>query len=301
MALPTIPSTQVVYTMSHHNAPAARCASGGTLCFETLDCFGGQITSPDQRLGGLDWDHINPATGPLYVEGARPGDVLRVEILDIALADHGVMTDAPNEGVIGAVLTEESTRLLPIREGRAILNERLSFPLRPMIGVIGTAPAEGPVPTGTPGPHGGNMDCKRIGTGAVLYLPVAVEGALLAMGDLHAAMGDGEVVVCGVEIAGRVTVRVTVLRDCPLPTPFLVTEEAFMTISSASALHDAAADATLRMREFLFRQMGLEEHDAGMVLSVAGDVRVCQMVDPQVTCRMEVPRTVADAYGYAFP
>ena len=75
MALPTIPSTQVVYTMSPHNAPAARCASGGTLCFETLDCFGGQITSPDQRLGGLDWDHINPATGPLYVEGARPGDV----------------------------------------------------------------------------------------------------------------------------------------------------------------------------------------------------------------------------------
>ena len=125
MALPTIPSTQVVYTMSPHNAPAARCASGGTLCFETLDCFGGQITSPDQRLGGLDWDHINPATGPLYVEGARPGDVLRVEILDIALADHGVMTDAPNEGVIGAVLTEESTRLLPIREGRAVLNEKL--------------------------------------------------------------------------------------------------------------------------------------------------------------------------------
>ena len=108
-------------------------------------------------------------------------------------------------------------------------------------------------------------------------------------------------VVCGVEIAGRVTVRVTVLRDYPLPTPFLVTERAFMTISSASALHDAAADATLRMREFLFRQVGLEEHDAGMVLSVAGDVRVCQMVDPQVTCRMEVPRTVADAYGYAFP
>lgn len=301
MAMPIIPSAQVIYTMSPHNAPAARCASGDVLCFETLDCFGGQITSPDQRLGGLDWDHINPATGPLWVEGAQPGDVLKVEILDIALADHGVMTDAPNEGVIGAVLTEESTRLLPIREDRAILNEKLSFPIHPMIGVIGTAPADGAVPTGTPGPHGGNMDCKRIGIGSILYLPVAVEGALLAMGDLHAAMGDGEVVVCGVEIAGRVTVRVTALRNCPLPTPFLVTPDAFMTISSAPALHAAAADATLRMRDFLFRQVGLEEHDAGMVLSVAGDVRVCQMVDPQVTCRMEVPRAVTDSYGYSFP
>ena len=131
MALLTIPRTQVVYAMSLHNAPAARCASGDTLCFETLDCFGGQITSPDQRLGGLDWDHINPATGPLYVEGARPGDVLRVEILDIALADHGVMTDAPNEGVIGAMLTEESTRLRPRRAGRAGGHATLSGRRRP--------------------------------------------------------------------------------------------------------------------------------------------------------------------------
>lgn len=296
-----ISSRQVIYAMSPDNPPAARVESGATVRFETLDCFGGQITCPEQRLGGLDWDHINPATGPLYVEGARPGDVLKVEILDIALDDHGVMTDAPNEGVIGAVLTQESTRLIPIQDGQAVFNERISFPIQPMIGVIGTAPAAGAVPTGTPGAHGGNMDCKRIGVGATLYLPVAVEGALLAMGDLHAVMGDGEVVVCGVEIAGRVTVRVTALHDCPLPTPFLATEMAFMTISSGDTLESAASDATLRMRTVLIDQVGMEEHEAGMLLSVTGDVRVCQMVDPQVTCRMEVPMAVAAAYGYQFP
>ena len=296
-----ISSGQVIYAMSPDNPPAARVENGATVCFETLDCFGGQITCPDQRLGGLDWDHINPATGPLYIEGARPGDVLKVEILDIALADHGVMTDAPNEGVIGAVLTQESTKFIPIRDGQAVFNERLSFPIQPMIGVIGTAPAVGSIPTGTPGPHGGNMDCKRIGAGTALYLPVAVEGALLAMGDLHAVMGDGEVVVCGVEIAGRVTVRVTALHGCPLPTPFLTTETAFMTISSGDTLESAAADATLRMRTVLMDQVGMEEHEAGMLLSVAGDVRWCQMVDPQVTCRMEVPMTVAAAYGCRFP
>ena len=296
-----ISSGQVIYAMSPDNPPAARVENGATVCFETLDCFGGQITCPDQRLGGLDWDHINPATGPLYIDGARPGDVLKVEILDIALADHGVMTDAPNEGVIGAVLTQESTKIIPIQNGQAVFNERLFFPIQPMIGVIGTAPAAGAIPTGTPGAHGGNMDCKRIGVGATLYLPVAAEGALLAMGDLHAVMGDGEVVVCGVEIAGRVTVRVTALHDCPLPTPFLATEMAFMTISSGDTLESAAADATLRMRTLLIDQVGMEEHEAGMLLSVTGDVRVCQMVDPQVTCRMEVPMAVAAAYGYRLP
>ena len=288
-----ISSGQVIYAMSPDNPPAARVENGATVCFETLDCFGGQITCPDQRLGGLDWDHINPATGPLYIEGARPGDVLKVEILDIALADHGVMTDAPNEGVIGAVLTQESTKIIPIQNGQAVFNERLFFPIQPMIGVIGTAPAAGAIPTGTPGAHGGNMDCKRIGVGATLYL--------LAMGDLHAVMGDGEVVVCGVEIAGRVTVRVTALHDCSLSTPFLATEMAFMTISSGDTLESAAADATLRMRTILIDQVGMEEHEAGMLLSVAGDVRVCQMVDPQVTCRMEVPMAVAAAYGYRLP
>ena len=117
-----ISSGQVIYAMSPDNPPAARVENGATVCFETLDCFGGQITCPDQRLGGLDWDHINPATGPLYIEGARPGDVLKVEILDIALADHGVMTDAPNEGVIGAVLTQESTKIIPIQNGQAVFN-----------------------------------------------------------------------------------------------------------------------------------------------------------------------------------
>ena len=297
-----IPRTQTVYSMSAGHSPVARASSGETVIFETQDCFGGQITREEQLLGGIDWGQINPATGPLFVEGAQPGDLLKVTIVDIRTASQGVMTAATGEGAVGCKLSCDRTRIIPVRDGCVHFSDQLVLEAAPMIGVIGTAPAQGQeIPTGTPDRHGGNMDNTRICKGAVLYFPVNVEGALLAMGDLHAAMGDGEVVVCGVEIAGRVTVRVTVLRDCPLPTPFLVTERAFMTISSASALHDAAADATLRMREFLFRQVGLEEHDAGMVLSVAGDVRVCQMVDPQVTCRMEVPRTVADAYGYAFP
>lgn len=293
-------SESVVYSMSPHHTPAGTVKSGNTAVFETQDCFGGQIGEESRHMGSIDWNNINPATGPLYVEDAAPGDVLKVEVRKIELTGHATVCDAPNEGIIGLRLSDESTKIIPIRDGMAVFNDRLSFPIAPMIGVIGTAPADDEIPTGTPGLHGGNMDCNRIGEGTTLYLPVNVPGALLAMGDLHAVMGDGEVVVCGAEISGAVTVRVTVLKGCDYPTPFLVTPEDFMTIYSDDTLDAAAVGATLRMRDFLIRDVGMESHEAGMALSLAGNVRICQAVDPQKTCRMEVPRCFADRYRYAF-
>ncbi|MBQ4552210.1 MAG: acetamidase/formamidase family protein, partial [Clostridia bacterium] len=194
----------------------------------------------------------------------------------------------------------EVTKILPIENGCAKFNDKLSFALQPMIGVIGTAPVGEGIPTGTPGAHGGNMDCTRISTGTTLYLPVNVDGALLAMGDMHAVMGDGEVGVCGVEIAGAITVRVSVLKDCALPTPFLLTPDLAIAISSAKTADQAADDATLAMHSFLTGELGMDGHDAGMLLSIAGNLRVCQVVDPEKTFRMELPRSVTKAYGYQF-
>lgn len=296
----TIHTGTKVHKMARDNTPAAFAKSGDTIRFETLDCFGGQVTSEDQRLGGLDWSCINPATGPLFIEGAMPGDVLKVEILSIELDDHGVMVDGPGEGVMGDLLKDEATKILSIENGMAKFSDKLSFPLCPMIGVIGTAPAGESIDTGTPGAHGGNMDCTRIGAGATLYLPVNVEGALLAMGDLHAVMGDGEVGVCGVEIAGTVTVRVTALKECALPTPFLINAETAMTIYSAKTVDEACTGATLAMHTFLMQELGMSDHEAGMLLSVAGNLCICQIVDPEKTCRMELPRTVTKAYHYEF-
>ena len=296
----TIHTDTKIHKMSKDNPPVATAKSGDTVCFETLDCFGCQLKSEDQLLGGLDWSNINPATGPLFVEGAEPGDVLKVEILKIELDKQGVMVDGPGSGVTGVAVSSESTKILPVSDGVVKFNEKLSFPICPMIGVIGTAPAEEGVDTGTPGPHGGNMDCTRIGEGATLYLPVNVEGALLAMGDLHALMGDGEVEVCGVEIAGAVTVRVTVLKNCALPTPFLVNKEAAMAIFSAESLDDAAVGATMSMHSFLMKELHMNEHEAGMLLSVVGNLRICQIVDPEKTCRMELPLSIMETYGYHF-
>lgn len=296
----TIQTCTKVHVMDKANAPAAYAKDGETVIFETLDCFGGQLTSEEQKMGGFDWSNINPATGPLYVEGAKTGDVLKVEILSIELDDHGVMLHSAGERVTGRSVTGEAVKILPVKNGYAKFNDKLSFTLAPMIGVIGTAPAGEGIPTGTPGAHGGNMDCKRIGAGTTLYLPVNVDGALLAMGDMHAVMGDGEVGVCGVEIAGKITVRVSVLKACGLPTPFLLTDDLVMTICSAKTADEAADQATLAMHRFLAQEVGMDAHEAGMLLSIAGDLRVCQVVDPEKTFRMELPRSVTKAYGYQF-
>jgi len=289
-----------IHKMSRDNAPVAYAKSGDTVRFETLDCFGCQIQNESQLLGKLDWSNINPATGPLFIEDAQPGDVLKVEILNIELDDHGVMVDGPGNGVTGRAVTEETTKILPVADGLVHFNDKLSFPVDPMIGVIGTAPAGEGIDTGTPGAHGGNMDCTRIGTGATLYLPVNTPGALLAMGDLHARMGDGEVEVCGVEIAGAVTVKVTVVKNCGLPTPFLVNSEIAAAIYSAETLDDASIGATMAMHGFLMKELGMNAHEAGMLLSVAGDLRICQIVDPEKTCRMEIPVSILKAYRYTF-
>ncbi len=296
----TIRTDTKIHKMAQNNAPVAYAKSGDTVRFETLDCFGGQIQSEKQLLGGLDWSCINPATGPLFIEGAMPGDVLKVEILEIELDDHGVMVDSPGEGVTGCAVTEESTKIFPVYDGMVYFNDKLAFPIEPMIGVIGTAAAGEGIDTGTPGPHGGNMDCTRIGAGATLYLPVNTEGALLAMGDLHAKMGDGEVEVCGVEIAGAVTVKITVLNNCGLPTPFLVNQEVAAAIYSAETVDEACVGATMAMHSFLMKELRMNEHDAGMLLSVTGNLRICQIVDPEKTCRMEIPLSVPNAYQYFF-
>ncbi len=296
-----IPREKVVYAMDKNNHPVAKIHSGETLIFETQDCFGGQIVTPQDKMGALDWSRINPATGPVYVEGAEKGDTLKVEILKINLASQAATVEAPGEGITGLNATEESTKILKVNGDKLIFNDKLSLPVKPMIGVIGTAPEGEAVATGTPEAHGGNMDCKRIGENATLYLPVNVDGALLAMGDLHAVMGDGEVCVCGAEIAGEVTVKVSVVKGRPLPLPFLADEKDAMSIYSSPSLDTAARGATLAMRSFLTDRVGMEDYEAGMLLSLMGDLSICQAVDPNKTCRMELPVYLIEKMGYEFP
>jgi amidase len=298
ISIAKISKEKTILMFSSSNPPVQTTTSGSTITFETCDCFSNLIQREDQPFSSVGWDQINPATGPLFVNEAVQGDILKVEILKISIADHGVMTVAPRLGVLGDTIEEEKTKIIRIENGKALFNERIEIPVRPMIGVIGTSPATEEIPTGTPGQHGGNMDCKRIAEGATLYLPVHVPGALLSMGDLHAVMGDGEVIICGLEVAGEITVRVSVIKDKILPLPLLKEGEHLMAIASAETLDLAAKQATKQMHHFLTNELGMEFNEAGMLLSLVGDLRICQVVDPLMTARMELPLSVLADYHY---
>ena len=297
----TLSTDHVIYEFSPHNSPAAEADSGEIVRFETMDCFSNQVHSEDQNWDSVDWAAINPATGPLFVRGAEPGDTLKVEILSIELGPQAVIMEFPGSGVTGCMVDHIQARVLPIKGDTAVFSDDLVLPLNPMIGSIGTAPAEESISTEIPASHGGNMDCTKIGVGTTLYLPVNVPGALLAMGDIHALMGDGEVCVSGAEIRGAITVRVTALKNARLPLPFLVNETLCAAIGSSPTLQDAATAATMAMREFLVNTANLDPHSAATLLSLTGDLRICQVVNPQKTCRMELPRQVVDKFLGQFP
>jgi len=292
-----IKDDQVVYALSPDNRPVLEVEPGEQVIFETKDCFSNQIRTENDLFASVGWATINPATGPLAVKGARPGDVLAVDVVDIEVAEQGVMVAVPGLGALGHLIQDSETKIIPIRQGQAVFNDKVRLPVVPMIGVIGTAPEKEAVPCGTPGPHGGNMDTRHIGKGARLYLPVFVPGANLCLGDLHAVMGDGEVVVCGVEIPGRVTVRVDLLGGRQLLSPMLETADAIYTIASAADLDEAAQMALENMLDFVRSRTGLSLNEAGMLLSIVAHLEISQVVDPLKTARMRLPKTVAAAYG----
>ena len=222
-----------VFAFDGDSEPALSVRAGASVRLETADCFDGQVQAQDDVLDALDWDRVNPATGPVYVEGARPGDVLSVLVESVDFGHQGVMAVAQGFGVLSEAFPEQLHRIVPIEDGTARIADGVAVPLRPMIGVIGVAPAGAPVSTASPGRHGGNLDTRLITVGTTVYLPVAHEGALFAAGDLHAAMGDGEICGTGVEVSGSIAVRVDVRSDLRIEEPVLETRDLVVTIASA--------------------------------------------------------------------
>ena len=279
--------------------PVLKVPSGETVRIRTKDCFGNQLQGPEDQLSEIDWEAINPATGPIYVEGAVAGGTLKVHIDNIELDAQTSSCTGKDEGVCGDRFSDWATHFCKVEDGMVVWDERLSIPLAPMIGVIGVAPEGEPVNCGTPGKHGGNMDNTAIAAGATLYFPVAVDGALFGCGDMHAVMGDGEVSVSGAEVAGYATVTLTALPELSVPNPLIENETHFGIIVSAESLDKAAELAVQQMVDLLASRTNESEADLVMLLSLVADVRVCQMVDPEKTVRFMVPKYVLDAIGFS--
>lgn len=279
----------IIYEFNKENTPIKTVKSGTTIRIETYDCFQNQIQTADTEVSTIDWDKINPATGPIYVEDAMPGDVLKVKINKIEIGEQGVMVVGPELGIMGHRIEKMASKILPIKNDKILFND-LELPLNKMIGVIGVAPEADGVNCGTPGAHGGNMDNKMVEEGAILYFPIFAEGALFSLGDFHAAMGDGEVSVSGIEVPGAATVTLEVIKGEKLAHPMLENDQVFTQIASAETLDEAIKIATCEMVERITQKSDLSISEVTMLMSAVGQAEICQIVDPLMTARFVVPK-----------
>lgn len=283
----------IIYEFNKNNPPVKSVDSGTTLTIEAYDCFQNQIQSAETEVGAIDWDKINPATGPIYVNGAMPGDILKVEIQKIKIGDQGVMVVGPELGIMGDSIEKMESKILPIKNDKVIF-DNIEIPVNKMIGVIGVAPENEGVNCGTPGEHGGNMDNKMVKEGATLYFPVFAEGALFGLGDMHGAMGDGEISVSGVEVPGEVTLKLDVIKGETIRHPMLENDEVFTQIVSAKTLDEAAKLAASEMVERIVEKSGKPLSEITMLMSAVGQSEICQIVDPLMTARFVVPKWVLE-------
>ena len=275
-------------------APVLEVESGEVVELEAADASGGQLSAASSAsdVAALDFTRVNPVTGPVFVRGAQPGDVLAVEILELRPHDWGWTAIIPGFGLLADEFPEPWLRVSQVEASRGAVRfgEHVTLPFSPFPGTIGVAPAE-------PGQHsvvpprrwGGNMDIKHLRPGTTLLLPVGVEGALFSLGDTHAAMGDAEVCGTAVECAMDVAVRLEVRRDISLHYPqyhvpagqLAQTEQSSYHVCTGigPALLEAARDATRAMIEHIVAERGLAREEAYAVASVAVDLRIHEVVD----------------------
>ena len=217
--------------------------------------------------------------------------MLVVDIYDIQVADEGTIATDDHCGPLFET-TGYRTKKIPIVDGFALFNE-VKIPVRPMIGVIGCAPDGEDVIDGFVGDHGGNMDNKLIRKGARLYFPVRVPGALLQMGDVHAAMGDAELCGTGIEIPAEITVRVSLVKSFELNWPVLETDDKWYVNANAQEYNEALVSASKEMQRLLVDVTGWDGVEAYMYLSVAGDVEInqgCKPCEVQLSLRLGIPK-----------
>ena len=306
-----------IHAHRHHfgwdnaNPPVVEVAPGATIAFEIAEASGGQLgrNSTVDDVGRLDFGKVNPVTGPVYVDGAEPGDALKVTVRAFEPSGWGWTANIPGFGLLADQFTEpalHSWTYDPVGMGPAMYGAGGRVPLKPFAGTIGLAPAE-------PGLHsivpprrvGGNMDVRDLSAGAELYLPVEVKGALFSVGDTHAAQGDGE--VCGTAIESPMTVVLSfdLVKGASLRFPRFTTSGPVsrhfdgkgyeVTTGIGPDLFQAARDAVSAMIDLLAARHGMRPVDAYMLCSVCADLRISEIVDqPNWVVSYYFPRIVLE-------
>ena len=290
----------VHYAWDRDLAPALELDGAGTVELDLLDSGSGQFdaSSTHTSLGSLDLGRVNPVTGPILVRGAEPGDALLVRVRELSPASWGWSANIPGFGLLAEDFPDPVLVHSRIGEKEVELDFGPVLPAQPMIGTLGLAlPEPGEHPLLPPSRHGGNMDIRQLGAGATVLLPVGVSGALLSLGDGHAAMGDGEICGTGVETSARTVLEIELIKDRPITAPILETPAAarrsgaaLVTTGIGPDLLTAARDAARALIDETVRRTGLSPVHAYILASLTADLIVSEIVDlPNYVVSLHLP------------
>jgi amidase len=288
-------TTENVKAVFGPGEPVAALRPGDTLDTNTLDCFGGALKKPGDTMSMVKMD--NPLTGPFYIEGAQPGDTLVLKFLDLSIdGDQGIGNIAPGFGALNSsTYTPMLNHDLPERIWFYPIDKETNtatfkatdsdfttkIPLHPFLGCIGVAPADGEARSSlVPAEFGGNMDSPETSVGNTLYLPVNVVGAMLYLGDGHAAMGDGEVAGSAIEVPMHERIQVDLIKGKKISWPRFENDDYLMVAGIYRPLEDATRIAYTELIKWIHDDYGLSQFDLYELMSVAGELRVNEIVDP---------------------
>jgi amidase len=275
------------YAFSRYVEPVAHVKPGETVAIYTEDAFESQLTHETDRPSAILGPYLNPQTGPIFVEGAEPGDILVVHIIDIEpMRDWAVSAFIPFFGGLTSTrFTYTLQEPIPervwkyeLKNGMLTYNDRLSFPWRPFLGTMATAPDLEAISALTPYDQGGNMDVPDTKPGNILYLPVRVPGAYFFTGDCHAGQGDGELCGVALEITAKATLKFDLIKNKRLDWPRIESSDAYMAVGSARPMEDAARIAYGELITWMV-EMGWDRWEAYQALTQIGNLYVGNMVD----------------------
>jgi acetamidase/formamidase len=288
------PTDRVHFTWDTGNEPLLTIADGDVVVFETRDVSDDQIgpESDSSVIAALDWDRVYPLAGPVYIEGAEPGDTLAIELLDLHTKGWGWTAILPGLGLLADDFTEPYLRVFDLTRGDVTsFREDILIPLAPFMGTMGVCPAGASAqPVMPPGTFGGNLDTRQLVRGTTLFLPVQVEGALFSTGDAHGCQGDGEICVTGLEAPMFATMRFSLQKGRSIPAPQYRTAPGpltpavdpgsfYGTTGIGGDLYAAAQDATRAMIGHLTSSYGLSPEDAYVLCSLVVDLKISEIVD----------------------
>ena len=281
-----VPKTKYHSKWDNKLPPVIRVNPGDIVRIETNDTLGGQINpgSTGEDMAKVDTSVIHPITGPIFINGANPGDTLVVEILKIDTADWGYTAIVPGQGFLPEDFGKPAITIWKISEDRSFIHSDslpgVNVSLKPFCGIMGVAPkAAGVFPTLPPGYHGGNIDIKYLTEGSTLYLPIFNEGALFSVGDVHMAQGDGEVCISAAETDATVTLRFGLRQGQLFDEPYFETPTHFSTTGFATNLDEACKKALRNLIRCFEVEKKMKKESAYILASVAADLKVFEVVN----------------------